>query len=166
MLKQCLYCRCYFQALDKEVKRGNGKFCCRSHSAKYNSSRQKNTKIDVNCAYCTKVFKKAVGRLKAKSNLYFCCRSHKDLAQRIGGIKEIQPFHYGKGSVKYRTVAFGKLPPKCNRCKYDKVKEVLCVHHRDRNRNNNDIGNLEILCPNCHMEEHFSHKDGIWTKQT
>ena len=33
-------------------------------------------------------------------------------------------------------------------------KDVLIVHHKDRDRNNSDISNLEILCANCHMKEH------------
>lgn len=166
MLKQCLHCRCYFQAEEREIKRGNGKFCCRSHSSSYNTSRRKSTKRDAYCAYCGKTFKKNISKLKSKSKLYFCCREHKDLAQRIGGIKEIQPLHYGKGSVKYRTLAFRKFEHKCNRCEYNKITHILCVHHKDRDRTNNDLDNLEILCPNCHMEEHFSHSDGIWSKQS
>lgn len=43
---------------------------------------------------------------------------------------------------------------KCERCGYKKV-EILHVHHRDRNRNNNALENLELICPNCHYEEHY-----------
>ena len=43
---------------------------------------------------------------------------------------------------------------KCERCGYDKP-EVLQVHHKDRNRKNNDFKNLEIICPNCHFEDHY-----------
>ncbi len=43
---------------------------------------------------------------------------------------------------------------RCERCGYDK-KEILNVHHKDRDRKNNDLGNLELLCPNCHAEEHY-----------
>jgi hypothetical protein len=42
---------------------------------------------------------------------------------------------------------------KCERCNYDKTV-ILQVHHKDRNRNNNDLANLELICPNCHYEEH------------
>ena len=43
---------------------------------------------------------------------------------------------------------------KCERCGYNKV-EILHVHHRDRNRSNNELENLELICPNCHGEEHY-----------
>lgn len=49
----------------------------------------------------------------------------------------------------------------CERCDYDKY-EILQVHHKDRDRNNNNIDNLELICPNCHFEEHFLEKS--WLK--
>lgn len=49
---------------------------------------------------------------------------------------------------------------KCERCGYSKV-EILQVHHRDRNRNNNDLSNLELICPNCHYEEHYLEKSWL-----
>lgn len=48
----------------------------------------------------------------------------------------------------------------CERCEYDK-KEILQVHHRDRNRRNNDLSNLELICPNCHYEEHYLEKSWL-----
>lgn len=42
----------------------------------------------------------------------------------------------------------------CERCAYS-TYQVLQVHHRDRDRHNNDLKNLELLCPNCHFEEHI-----------
>lgn len=42
----------------------------------------------------------------------------------------------------------------CERCSFA-IVQVLQVHHRDRDRNNNDLKNLEILCPNCHASEHY-----------
>ena len=43
---------------------------------------------------------------------------------------------------------------RCERCRYGKY-EILQMHHKDRDRNNNKLGNLELICPNCHMEEHY-----------
>lgn len=51
----------------------------------------------------------------------------------------------------------------CERCGYDK-KEILNVHHKDRNHGNNDVENLELLCPNCHAEEH--HLKDSWLSDT
>jgi 5-methylcytosine-specific restriction endonuclease McrA len=45
----------------------------------------------------------------------------------------------------------------CERCGYAKI-EILHVHHKDQNRKNNDFANLELICPNCHYEEHYLEK--------
>ena len=45
----------------------------------------------------------------------------------------------------------------CQRCGYSESIEILGVHHIDRNRKNNKLNNLEILCPNCHSLEHGKH---------
>lgn len=44
--------------------------------------------------------------------------------------------------------------PKCERCGYG-IYEILQVHHNDRDRENNAVENLTLLCPNCHAEEHY-----------
>ena len=54
-----------------------------------------------------------------------------------------------------------KRSRKCERCGYDKV-EILQIHHKDRNRNNNNLENLELVCPNCHYEEHYSQHKEKW----
>jgi hypothetical protein len=42
----------------------------------------------------------------------------------------------------------------CERCRYNKF-EILQVHHKDKNHSNNELKNLELICPNCHYEEHY-----------
>lgn len=49
---------------------------------------------------------------------------------------------------------------KCERCGYAKV-EILHIHHRDRNRQNSSLENLELICPNCHYEEHYLEKSWL-----
>ena len=48
----------------------------------------------------------------------------------------------------------------CERCGYNK-REILHVHHKDRDRKNNDFSNLELVCPNCHYEEHYLEKSWL-----
>jgi predicted nucleic acid-binding Zn ribbon protein len=43
---------------------------------------------------------------------------------------------------------------KCQKCGYSKYN-ILQVHHIDKNRQNNSLKNLELLCPNCHYEKHY-----------
>ncbi|OGF81974.1 hypothetical protein A2924_04625 [Candidatus Giovannonibacteria bacterium RIFCSPLOWO2_01_FULL_44_16] len=49
----------------------------------------------------------------------------------------------------------------CERCGYEKY-EILHIHHKNRNRSNNNLANLELICPNCHYEEHYLEKS--WLK--
>lgn len=49
---------------------------------------------------------------------------------------------------------------RCERCGYAKL-EILHVHHKDRNRKNNELENLELICPNCHYEEHYLEKSWL-----
>jgi Zn finger protein HypA/HybF involved in hydrogenase expression len=48
----------------------------------------------------------------------------------------------------------------CERCK-NKLELTnpfkWCTHHKDHNRKNNEIENLEILCKSCHQKEHKVH---------
>jgi len=59
-------------------------------------------------------------------------------------------------TVRKAMIARGLLI-KCERCDFDEFPQILGVHHKDRNRNNNDMSNLEVLCPNCHSMEHMKH---------
>ena len=56
-----------------------------------------------------------------------------------------------------KTMLKRNMLQRCERCGYDKHPEILGVHHKDRNRDNNDLTNLEVLCPNCHSLEHSKH---------
>jgi 5-methylcytosine-specific restriction endonuclease McrA len=51
--------------------------------------------------------------------------------------------------IDYRKLAFQKYPPVCAHCGFG-IQDVLEVCHIDGKRKNNRIGNLVILCPNCH----------------
>jgi len=52
---------------------------------------------------------------------------------------------------KYINLAFKNYPAICTKCH---SYQDLEVHHKDDNRNNNDIANLQILCHNCHLKIH------------
>ncbi|MFA6404589.1 MAG: HNH endonuclease [Candidatus Paceibacterota bacterium] len=49
----------------------------------------------------------------------------------------------------------------CERCNYD-IYEILQTHHKNRDKNDNRLENLELICPNCHAKEHFLEKS--WLK--
>lgn len=76
----------------------------------------------------------------------------------IAKIEEKNP-KWKNGIGAYRRIAYKNFGYKCNRCNISD-KKVLLVHHKDRNRMNNIIKNLEVLCRNCHWIEHKFDKNG------
>lgn len=46
----------------------------------------------------------------------------------------------------------------CERCGWQDKYEELPRHHKDRDRTNNDLTNLEIICKSCHRIEHISEQ--------
>ena len=120
-------------------------------------SKQKNN-IDCVCSQCGIKFQRPVSKTKcSKSGLYFCSRQCKDKAQRIGGIKEIMPPHYGTGEGEWSYREFFKKEEfVCARCEYDEFSCGVSIHHIDHNRRNNDKSNLVPLCMPCHIALHFN----------
>ena len=161
---QCLNCNIDYIAEEKYLKRGQGRFCSQRCSGLYQASARPKQLPNTICSYCNKQFYKTNSSKKqSKSGLFFCCRDHKDLAQRIGGIEAIQTSHYNSlASVNYRSIAFRSLPNECSRCGWDKIPEILEVNHIDIDHSNNCLSNLEILCPTCHREFHYLTKTGFW----
>lgn len=155
--KRCLTCRTPFDAPLKEIRRNKGKFCSLSCASK--SPTKFLRKPNTLCAQCGKNFFRAPSKkANSKSGIHFCSRSCKDQSQRIGGIAAIQPPHYGNGLFNYREKAFRENPPICKGCGYKAHRDVLEVHHRDKDRTNNTVANLVLLCPTCHSEVHKGHR--------
>lgn len=161
--RTCEMCGSDFRTVKSEIKRGYGRFCSRSCSAK-RPKPQTRHRVTLTCSHCQKSFERRKSRLnKSKSSLYFCSRKCKDSAQRIiGGLKDIQPPHYGEINSDYRTIALRHFPHHCSSCGYKRIPEILQAHHKDGNRSNNKLENLELLCPTCHLEHHFLTKTGAW----
>lgn len=165
--RNCLQCQKPFHTSKQELDRGNGKFCSLSCSSRYaGAQRARNRQPNVTCAYCGKPFYKTPSSMRcSRSGLFFCCRQHKDQAQRIGGLKQIMPAHYGaSGTVRtHRKRVLATRDNSCNRCGWNDYPAILHVHHRDRDKRNNKDENLEILCPTCHEVDHFLAGDGRWS---
>ena len=157
MVQNCKTCGLEFRARRIDVGRGHSKFCsakCFGISIRGPKSNTPNAK----CAFCEIDFKR--GTHISKSGLYFCCRSHKDSAQRIGGIREIMPSHYGTsaGAYDYRDRAIKHYGNSCQRCGFQDSRAIV-VHHKDHNRSNNSIDNLAVLCCNCHYIQHSEDRE-------
>ncbi len=132
------------------------KFCDNKCYLSDLSKSKEASKKKLECDYCNKAFLRRLANVKKTFN--FCSRECKEKAQSVSGgkkFKNMRPDHYADGKFIYRNRAFSYYGEKCQRCRYDKCSSALQVHHIDRNRKNNEIENLEVVCRNCHAEEHF-----------
>ena len=123
-------------------------------------------RVDIICAYCGKPFQVPRNKFeRSKSGLFFCCRKHKDIAQRLeNGI--LAPPHYTTFDTTkdYRKKMAAVTAPEdfvCQNpeCPITKAgikipRYMLAIHHIDKNRDNNDLSNLKILCAWCHSLMH------------
>lgn len=127
-------------------------------------------KIQVSCAYkmCENKFFINVSRFKkSKSGLFFCCNNHKNITQQLDGDAKIHLPHYTnlEQSKAYRKKIFRLIKKKCARCGYAQEEQMLDVHHKDGDRSNNKIENLEILCLWCHALETRGVEPHDWDGQ-
>ncbi len=165
--KDCLHCQNKFSADPKEVKRGNAKFCSRSCSSKHAAAQRPKPEPNVECAWCQKKFyRNESGKTLSKSGLFFCTRACKDRAQALDGLEQLHLPHFGSGIHCYRDIAFRTKPKQGERCNYNANEAAIIVHHKDRNRDNNNISNLEVLCCNCHAIEHYDPQTLLAACQT
>lgn len=148
----CGVCQETFSAKLSEIHRGNGKYCSRKCSSKSRPHKE----LNAICSFCGGKFLKSPSKIKrSKSGLLFCSREHKDAAQRIvNGFIQLHPSHYGTGTSDYRNIALDHYGLWCQKCENSFPEEILEVHHKDKNRKNNELSNLEVLCCNCHASKH------------
>ena len=64
-------------------------------------------------------------------------------------------FRTKEGAFSYRERALKKYGAVCFSCGFTNLL-ALEVHHKDKNRDNNSIENLVVLCANCHRIAHGS----------
>src|SRR5438445_223750 len=118
--------------INRSLKKDQLTFCSRQCSSRYGRAGFKHIvhQANVICALCNKPFYLSFSKIKnSKSGLHFCSRAHKDQAQRIGGIQEIMPPHYGTALKQdcrvYRTIAKAHHSQQCIECGYNEVPEIL-----------------------------------------
>lgn len=103
------------------------------------------TRKEVSCSRCGKKFERQKNKIKERN---YCSRYCKERDQEAGGPLALP--HYKDGSQHYRPRAFRVYGKKCNLCGFDEYERMLDVHHKDSDRSNGSIENLEVLCVWCH----------------
>ena len=160
-------CGLPYMSEQRYLNRGQGLTCSRACGSILAGRKRTVKRVpNVACAYCgSEFYKRPAHFAGSKSGMFFCSREHKDAAQRLGGVKEIMPSHYGTAKVpEYRKLAFLVYEHRCADCGWDKYPDVLEVNHINCDRSDNSIENLELLCPTCHRVFHYLDGSGPWAK--
>ena len=141
--KTCVICETTFWIPKNQIPKRN------TCSAKCRGENDRKRE-EVQCAFCHRSFERVVNRIIiSKSGLHFCDRKCKDAAQCIES-NIITYSHYTDGNRVYRSRAFRAYGKICNQCKYDEDERMLDVDHKDNDRKNGAILNLQVLCLWCH----------------
>jgi hypothetical protein len=141
VLKTCAICAKEFFVIRFREKRA--KYC--SRTCYYKAMTRVGT-IDVECSACGKHFMRAPSRSKYPNPCCSIkCRGLLMRREQPGSAASARAWFLRRGFIM-----------SCNRCGDNKHPEILIVHHKDRNRKNNAVSNLEIICPYCHALEHYS----------
>lgn len=75
-------------------------------------------------------------------------------AKNPGRIEEIKRDYHIKRYFCGVDLLRGDTSPSCYFCGNSVVKK-LCMHHKDLNRGNNAVTNIEVLCFACHVKLHY-----------
>ncbi len=142
-------------------------------------------KPNTNCLVCAKEIYRRPNELSSIERRVFCSMKCYGISQRkeipclVCGTPILSGFNkktcsracansnrigiqYNRGSLGDKAISQKRIKIRimkergsvCERCGYAKM-EILHLHHKNRDRTNNNPQNLEILCPNCHFEEHL-----------
>ena len=124
----------------------------------FNLHRIKET--NVACGNCNKsIYKKPAELKRSQSGKSFCSRTCATISRNKERLGEKHPL-WKDGHSMYRINGIKAHGNMCTNPSCEIIKagifipiKLLDVHHKDGNRQNNDIINLQVLCVWCHAKE-------------
>ncbi|MCM2338984.1 MAG: HNH endonuclease [Burkholderiales bacterium] len=146
----CIICSYPIYRRPIEIQKNSGRVFCSMNC--YGLSNRKETP----CVVCKKL-------ILAGLNKKTCSRSCANIHRKGIQYKINSPNDKVKSQRALKIKLLKEKGKKCEKCNYDKY-QILEVHHKNRNRKNNEIENLELICPNCHAEEHLLEKSWLTKK--
>lgn len=153
----CKKCETVFYTKPNRIMRGWGLYC--SNTCKHASLK---TGSEMPCSNCTRtIYKTLTDQKRSQSNQFFCGKScqAKWRNHHIATGKDHPNWKNGISS--YRDLMKRQDVAKiCTKC-FTNDSRILAVHHKDKNRNNNDLENLTWLCHNCHFLVHHFKNESI-----
>lgn len=143
----CSYCKNSFEKEKKyylrALKKKTQMFCTLTCANK-----ARDTKQIISCSICKKEFFRRKKEIHPDKN--YCSKSCSAVATNKQRIGEFHPNYKG---TNYRKIALEHYGAECFNCK-NTIVELLQVHHKDKNRDNNSLENLIVLCANCYILVH------------
>ena len=135
----CEQCQSVFLIYKSQANRGQGKFCSKSCCTKYrNTYNNPSQRADVR-----EKISKNHADVSGKNNPMYGRRGS-SAPSYIDGRSNI------KGDL-WRRIALVNKKKICEICKTESEENSkLHVHHKDKNRENNDLSNLQVVCVRCH----------------
>ena len=142
---KCLICNKSVYKRPAEIKRNRGRVFCGQSCYGISSRKEKP------CTVCGTLILSSANKKTCSRG---CANRHRAGIQ----YKINSPRDKVKNHRSLKTRLLQQRGGTCERCVY-KVSRILEVHHVNRDRQDNDLKNLKLLCPNCHSEEHLLKKD-------
>lgn len=149
MKRICNWCEDEFLVYKSQVKRGRGKFCSNSCKASFRNTTD-------NPAWRPEV------RLKISLNHADVSGENNPMYGRRGILSP--GYIDGRNSISgdiWRKIAFVNKPKRCEICGKKAEGRNIQVHHKDKNGNNNDLENLQVVCSKCHSLLHPKKRDSL-----
>lgn len=136
---KCLNCDKTFSTHNCQIRRGGGKFCSLSCTRTYKNLHDNPAK------------RKEVRDKISKNHADVSGKNNPMYGIKFSGIKS-PSYKDGRSNFKGRTsrrICLATQEMVCELCGENDIKK-LQVHHKDKNRNNNKLENLSVLCEFCH----------------
>ncbi len=135
---ECLQCGKHFFVYPSHFKRGNARFCSTSCAVRYRN-------LQANPA------KRPEARVRISRNHADVSGCRNPMYGRRG--PAAPGYIDGRNAIAgdpWRKLALLHKPPVCEVCGRRVSGRNMHVHHKDKDRNNNDVSNLQIVCVRCH----------------
>ena len=147
---RCQICDKAFYIKPNRLARGWGKYC--SNQCKHIG--KKNGK-QIACTVCGQLtYKVPKDIARSRSGKLFCSKSCQTIWRNSKVYIGDKHPNWKSGETAYRGILKRTGSAQiCARCLTNDTR-LLAVHHRDRNRQNNNPANLLWLCHNCHHLVH------------
>lgn len=153
----CKQCDVVFYAKPNRVNRGWGLYC--SNKCKHTSLR---TGSEKQCANCKNtIYKNLTDQNRSRSKQFFCGKSCQAKWRNHNIAIGSEHPNWKTGISSYRDLMKRQdTELMCTKC-LTKDSRILAVHHKDKNRQNNNLDNLIWLCHNCHFLVHHYENESL-----